>query len=352
MAQRRVRIGLFESVRAAIVGALVGVFLFFASIALLWINEGRHNLATIARRSIATDPARVDSANDRALVSVTERVRASTALSDESFLVPGPFVTLARRAEMFAWIERCDDRSNCHYSQHWTDAPPASAHFREPRGHTNPAMRVRAGRYSVDASIGAFSFRTAETNAPCDERVQLSREMLRPDAPHSPAVTSQHYLYIGDRSIDQPAVGDVRLSYYALRTETLTTLFGQQNGSRIDAYQGEARLYRLLRGDRASAIRQLAHEHFVIGWLLRFAGFLLVWVSMNLWLGPVSAMFDVFPPLARATRSVVAMVTLPLALGLAATVAVISAIAHSLALLVLVLSLLCFVALTQRNRGR
>ena len=110
--------------------------------------------------------------------------------------------------------------------------------------------------------------------------------------------------------------------------------------------------YRLLRGDRASAIRQLAHEHFVIGWLLRFAGFLLVWVSMNLWLGPVSAMFDVFPPLARATRSVVAMVTLPLALGLAATVAVISAIAHSLALLVLVLSLLCFVALTQRNRGR
>ncbi len=352
MAQRRVRIGLFESVRSAIVGALFGVLLFFAAIALLWVNEGRVNLANLARRSTAIDPARVESPNDHALVSVTERVRANSALGDDSFLAPGPFVTLARRAEMFAWIERCDDRSHCHYAQHWTDAPQSSARFREPRGHHNPAMRVRAGRFAVDATIGVFSLRTAQTSAPCDERVQLSREMLRPDAPHSPQVTGQHYLYIGDRSIDQPAVGDVRLSYYALRTETFATAFGQQNGSQIEQYRAEANLYRLLRGDRKSAIQQLAREHFVIGWLLRVAGFVLVWLSMNLWLGPVSAMFDVFPPLARATRSAVALLTLPLALGLAATVAALSAVVHSVALLVIVLAALCIVALTQRNRGR
>lgn len=352
MTQRRVRIGLFDSVRAAIVGALVGALLFFASIALLWINEGRHNLAHLARRSTVANPSHVEPALNGQLVSVTERVTSAAPLGDDSFLVGGPFVTLARRAEMFAWIERCDDRSHCHYAQLWTDAPPASAHFREPRGHHNPAMRVRSGRYFADATVGAYAIRTSETSAPCDERVQLSREMLRPDAPHSPSVTTQHYLYIGDRSIEQPAVGDLRLSYYALRSDALVTVFGQQNDRRIDEHRGEARLYRLLRGDRESAIRQLAHEHVVIGWLLRVLGFALVWVSLNLWLGPVSAMFDVFPPLARATRSIVAMLTLPVAFVIAATVAVVSIVAHSVALLVLVLSLLALLALTQRNRGR
>jgi hypothetical protein len=351
MKQRRARIGWFEGIRAAIAGAIVGALLFLGAIALLWINEGRVNLAGLARRSTVADPARVDASNDRALVSVTERVRGTAPLGDDSFLVAGPFVALARRAEMFAWIERCDDRSRCQYTRQWSDAPPASAQFREPRGHHNPALRVRAGRYAVDATLGVYGFRAAETSAPCDERVALSRESLRPGAPHAPSV-AQNYFYLGDRSLDQPDVGDVRLSYYALRTDTLATLFGQQNGSRIDAYQGESRLYRLLRGDRASAIGQLAREHVIIGWILRLMGFLLVWGSMNLWLAPFSAMFDIFPPLGRATRSAVAWVTLPIAFGVSATVVVISVVAHSVALLVLVLSLLALLALTQRNRGR
>lgn len=351
MTKRRARIGWFEGIRAAIFGAIFGAFLFVASIALLWINEGRVNLANLARRSTATDPSRVDASNDRALVSVTERVRANASLGDDRFLVPGPFVALARRAEMYAWIERCDDRNRCQYSRQWTDAPQTSSHFREPRGHTNPAMRVRAARYATDATIGVYGFRTAETSAPCDERVSLSRDSLRTDAPHAPSV-AHNYFYLGNRTLEDPSVGDMRLSYHAFRDQTLSTLFGQQSGSRIEPYQGEARLYRLLRGDRASAIGQLAREHVIIGWLLRVLGFVFVWVSMNLWLAPFSAMFDVFPPLARATRSAVAWVTLPLSFAVFATVVVVSIIAHSVALLVLVLSLMFLLALTQRNRGR
>lgn len=351
MAKRRARIGWFEGIRAAIAGAIFGAFLFCASIALLWINEGRVNLAGLARRSTVTDPSRIEVSNDRALVSVTERVRANAPLADDRFLVPGPFVALARRAEMFAWVERCDSRDRCQYARQWTDAPQTSSHFREPRGHTNPVMRVRAARYATDATIGVYGFRTAETSAPCDERVALSRDSVRRDAPYAPVV-AHNYVYLGERTFDDPSVGDMRLSYFALREGTLSTLFGQQMGSRIEVYQGETRFFRLLRGDRASAIGQLAREHVIIGWLLRVLGFVFVWVSMNLWLAPFSAMFDVFPPVARATRSAVALVTLPVAFGVSATVVIVSMVAHSVALLVLVLSLLFLLALTQRNRGR
>jgi len=165
---------------------------------------------------VVASPSHVEPALNGQLVSVTERVTSVAPLGDDSFLIGGPFVTLVRRAEMFAWVERCDDRSNCHYAPLWTDAPPASARFREPRGQHNAAMRVLSGRYFAEAAVGVYAIRTSETGAPCNERVQLSREMLRPDAPHSPSVTSRHYLYIGDRSIEQSAVGDLRLSYYAL----------------------------------------------------------------------------------------------------------------------------------------
>lgn len=350
--RRRVRIGWFEGVTQAIVGAIVGVLLFVGAIALLWLNEGRANLANMARRSTAVDPARVDRAHDRSLVSVTDRVVARAPLGDGLILRDGPYVALQRRVEMFAWVERCDQRERCHYATQWTDAPRASGEFRSPAGHHNPPMRVRAAAFASDAAVGAYAVRSHEAAARGDQRLSLSRAMLREDAPFAMTITADQRVYIGDRAVDRPAVGDLRVTFDALASGAVATVFGAQDGAIIEPYVGEARLYRLLRGDRAAAIRALATEHRVIGWLLRLAGFLLVWVSINLWLGPLCAMFDIFPPLGRASRSIVASVTLPIALGISVTVAMVSIVAHSVALLVLVLALLALLALSQRNRGR
>jgi hypothetical protein len=349
---RRVRIGWFEGVTQAIAGAIVGALLFVGAIALLWINEGRVNLASLARRSVVVDPSRVDSANDRALVSVTDRANGRAPLGDGLLLRDGPYVALQRRVEMYAWVERCDQRERCHYATQWTEAPRASREFRAPAGHHNPPMRVRPAAVAVDATVGAYAVRTGEAAARGDQRLSLRRDMLRDDAPFAMTITGDQRVYIGDRTVDQPAVGDLRVTFDALASGALVTVFGAQEGAKVEPYAGEARLYRMLRGDRATAIRTLATEHRVIGWLLRIVGTLLVWVSMNLWLGPLCAMFDIFPPLGRASRSIVASATLPIALALSVTVALVSMIAHSVALLVLALSLLALLALTQRDRGR
>ncbi len=350
MKRGRVRIGWFESARAAVVGAVVGVLLLFASIALLWVNEGRTNLASVARRAAIAAPDRVDAALDGALVSVTAETRADHPLGDPDFLLADRRLSLERAVEMFAWVEACDGRRDrCDYRREWSATPPSSARFREPSGHHNPAMRVRPARFTVDGSVGAYSFHTAIATMPSPERLALSASMVRPEAPHSPTVSGA-YLYIGDRSIERPSIGDLRLSFAAVREGERSTFFARQDGARLEPYNAEARMYRLLRGDRARAIESLATEHVVIGWILRVFGFVLLWLSLNLALAPLHAMFDVFPPLGRASRSLVAMVTLPIAAALSATIVALSIVAHNVWLLAVVLLALVVLAFAARPR--
>jgi hypothetical protein len=66
-------------------------------------------------------------------------------------------------------------------------------------------------------------------------------------------------------------------------------------------------------------------------------GFALVWLALNMALAPISAMFDLIPPLGRATRSLVAAATLPPALAISLATILVSATAHSpLAMAILV----------------
>ncbi len=49
------RTGYFKRIINSFVGALVGILLFFGSFAVLFINEGRENLAEYARESKVFD---------------------------------------------------------------------------------------------------------------------------------------------------------------------------------------------------------------------------------------------------------------------------------------------------------
>jgi hypothetical protein len=110
----------------------------------------------------------------------------------------------------------------------------------------------------------------------------------------------------------------------------------------------------VLRGDRAAAIATLAMEHRVLSWFLRVAGVVLLWLALNLGLGPVSAMFDLIPWLGRASRSLVAAVTMPVALVLGTAVVLLSTAAHHPVRAVLfLLAVACLLAwLRRRNGGR
>jgi hypothetical protein len=122
----------------------------------------------------------------------------------------------------------------------------------------------------------------------------------------------------------------------------LVTAFGRQTGSEIARYHHdeETQLYRVLAGDRSQALGQLNREYRNLLWGFRFLGFLLMWLGLNLLVSPLTFMLRFIPALGNIGRWLLRGVTLALALIFSLTIMIVSAIAHNIwAMLILLLLL-------------
>ncbi|MFO0579434.1 MAG: TMEM43 family protein [Polyangia bacterium] len=150
------------------------------------------------------------------------------------------------------------------------------------------------------------------------------------------------YLFRGSGSYDAPQIGDVRISYTALKPGSTATLFGLLEGSEVKPYiskkDDDTRVYRVLNGSRDEALKSLKAEHKAVGWMLRIVGFLCMWIGLMLFFGPINALLDIVPFLGSAGRVLIGIAMLPVSIVLSSVTILLSIIAHSPILLVLVIA--------------
>ena len=93
---------------------LLGVLLFLASFVVLFWNEGKANLAEIARQAQVIEAEPYDSTAEGSFVSVTGDVSVQGTVGDSLYLKPGPYLAIKRHVQMFAWteVEETDDDGN------------------------------------------------------------------------------------------------------------------------------------------------------------------------------------------------------------------------------------------------
>ena len=240
------------------------------------------------------------------------------------------------------------------YVKEWTPRPPDSSAFKDPgarsKGYVNPPQAVQAQSWSAEkAEVGPYAFNPREASMPSSEPLPLTAEMIRSAEmpPEQGAVVTPaarptlegNTLYAGRGTPARPQVGDVRISYSVLRPGAKVTIFGRLNGTTLEAYVHKTgdRLFRVLSGTRDEAIARLAFEHKAIGWSLRLVGFLLMWIGLCLFFGPINAVLDVLPFLGSAGRTIVGLVMFPVALVLTLVTIVVAKIGHSPVALVLTL---------------
>lgn len=334
------------------VGALIGVLLFLGSFAVLWLNEGRTDWSAVARGSTAVDSASVNQSTAGKFVSVSGALTTAESLGDAPYLQPGPFVALDRIVEMYAWVEESESETRDNvggsstttttysYEKQWTRSPEDSSSFEVPAGHQNPDMPVEGTSVTVaQANIGVYQVNPAEIDLPGGEAVRLNADMV---APSSRRNLADNYIFIGRGTPNSPQIGDIRISYEAVPTGMQVTAFGTQNGSQLAPYmhRGEDRFYRALPGSRDEAISALRSEYVTFGWILRLVGFLMMWIGMSLFFGPISAFLDVLPFLGNASGFMIGAVTFGVALVLTLITVLIAVIAHNIIALALVLLLL------------
>jgi hypothetical protein len=347
------RTGWLGNIMNSFVGVLLGIILFLVAFPVLWFNEGRTNMATIAKASVLVDGARVSEQMEGKQVAVAGTLASDERLGDPPYLAAGAYVQLNRKVEMFAWVEHksTETRKDAGgsstttttytYDKQWTSSPEDSHAFEHSQGHINPSLPLQSTTLVVSsAHIGAYTINPADITLPSARDINLDNENVTTSGNSKLA---GNFIVLGRDSFDTPQLGDIRISYSGVSANTPAIAFGKQQGTALVAYLTvkNDRLYRVfVNTDRAGAIQEMGTEYEVIGWILRLVGFLLMWIGLGLCFGPITAFLDVLPFLGSAGRFVIGLVALPVALALSMITIVISILAHNILALIVVLGLL------------
>ncbi len=334
-------------------GVVAGVAMFIGSFGLLYWNEGRTDLSTVAKTAMEMPSASADVGPEfqGTFVSTSGTVTSEVPLGDGLYLLPGEYLAIDRTAEMYAWIEKKTEKTQTNtggsetttttydYAMGWTADPMATSEMQHPEEHENPGALFASDRLTPSyVRVGAIAV-LGDATLPSTEALTLQKDLVNLGANDS--VTTE-YVFHGTGTLTQPQIGDMRVRYAVLKPGFEGTAFGMMSGKAMDKYTNEEgdSLFRVFEGSRTAAIATLHQEHVVIGWALRMAGFLLMWLGLAGIFGPLSTLLDVLPFLGGASRFVVSLVTLPVAFALSLVTILVSMVLHSLVAVVIAILVL------------
>ena len=321
-------------------GIPFGIILFLASFVILYTNEGRVDLSSIAVKSVVIDPTVPHPEQNGTLVSASGPVQTKSLTGDKLYLKPGAYLLVDRTVEMYAWVEH--EQTETHqalggsqtttttytYTQEWTTDPGTD--FHEPQGHGNPpiplpSVSVRA----PDAMVGIYSVDMNSVDLPTSSPLLIDSSMV--SLPHNTTLQNG-FLFQGKGSITQPDIGDIRISYAAVPNNLSGTVMGILSGQSIQQFLDTHgnRLYRIFAVPTKDAAVQTLHQEYKLSlWIFRGIGFVMMWLGLGLILAPVSILLDVVPLFGEITGAITMLLTFVAAVILSIVTILVSEIVHT-----------------------
>ena len=339
---------ILESIKAV----LVGIVFFLVSFPLLWWNEGRAVQAADSfdegSTNVVSVPSdRVDPANEGKLVHVSGAALVHELLRDPVFAVSAEALRLTRVVEMFEWQEEektettknvggSDTKTTTYlYSKKWSDRLVDSSVFKQRADHTNPTTMPYDGKDMVatDAKIGAFALpeEAIKRLAKFDDIAvdDAAKSKLAPELA-ARAVLSDGKIFLG-KSVNDPAIGDVRISFRMIRPQLLSVI-AQQFGASFRAYPTKAGdgLFRVDAGavDASKMFAEARSENVALTWGLRGLGFCLMVLGLSLFFRPIATVADFIPKIGSFVGFSAVVFSVVLAGGLSAITIAVAWIAH------------------------
>jgi hypothetical protein len=317
----------------ALAGVLFGVLAIVVSVVLLLWNEGRavktaQGLTEGAGIVVSVSANHIDSGNNGRLVHVTGSLTSSGPIADPDFAVRSRGVRLLRTVEMYQWKEETQTESRAklgggeervttyRYVRGWSDKPVDSSRFKEPRGHTNPLMPyqsreilaagTRLGAYAVPDSL-LRGFGEAKPLPANDAQANALQIRI-----NKPVTIHDGMLYAG-RDVQQPAIGDVRVSFSEVPLQTASIVAAQSGTSLVPLTTHSGTTVELITAGAvpAEAMFQAAQEeNAALTWILRGAGVFLMFAGFALTMRPLGVVGDVLPAVGTIIRAGTGLVAL------------------------------------------
>lgn len=198
-------------------GVIVGIILFFGSIAFLWWNEGR--AVTTAKALVegegnvvaVKDISKVDSANAGKLVHMSGEAATTETLTDPTFALSKNAIGLSRKVEYYQWVEHKSEKrekqmggsekviTTYTYSKEWVSSPQDSSAYKE-AGHENRVFMTLPGDCDVRAkevSFGAFKLTSGQiSRIGGEEPVSLEEYTIPVSMANNAEVQGGNMLYL------------------------------------------------------------------------------------------------------------------------------------------------------------
>lgn len=328
---------------------LLGVILFLLSFGMLYWNEGRTDYSKIAKKAVVieADNVQANAGLEGQLVSASGTVLVNgPQIGDDLYLKPGSYFSVERNVDTYAWIEKSEtvtktdstgkqtSETTYSYVMDWVDNPTASKDFHTPEGHTNPATTLAELSVKADsASLEQYSFSPSSVDAPPAARLTLKADILALTA--NASLVNDSYIFVRNSTTGtytSPQLGDIRVSYAVLQVPFEGTIFGQLDGTTINAYVDKHgdELYRVFEGTHNQAIAKMHSEYKGALWAFRLIGFLMMWFGLWALFGPVSAIMSFIPVVGGVGKALIGLITLATAFVLSAIAILVFAILHNI----------------------
>lgn len=323
--ERVSRQGWFSRIRSAVAGILVGIVLVGGAGVLQFWNEGRtlrqqQMLEAGRAEVVGLVPGRSADFDGR-LVHVVDALATEGERLDPDFNQVAEGLGLQRKVEMYQWRERKETREETstggskttrtvyRYERSWNDELIDSRRFAQPEGHENPpsmpfgSAEWRAG----EVRLGALTLAPAVVDEIDGWRpMAVQPERLPANLAASFAVDDGRLTTVRG----EPQVGDLRIAFSRLPEGPLSVVARLAGSELRPDLREQGSLLLVERGEHsAEALFDAAERRNAgVGWALRVAGFVAMWVGFGLVLAPLAVFADVIPAFGRITRWISALV--------------------------------------------
>ncbi|PIZ96110.1 MAG: hypothetical protein COX80_02140 [Candidatus Magasanikbacteria bacterium CG_4_10_14_0_2_um_filter_33_14] len=392
--------GYFSRIGNSIKGIFFGFLIFIISFVVLYTNEGRVDKSDVASTAveISATSLNTDANLENKLVHLNGDLVTDNKISDGIYLQENNYLALTRKVEVYAWVEESSSKTKTNvggsqttdttytYKKDWVSDAPDSSKFQSTTGHENIMKTLDNNTwYASNAKVGVYEVEPAKLTMPGSTGIALTKENTILPVVIAPTTTAKtvpqndlmkslsasdadlnaefgtpakvveetvvpekvknvvlngNYIYVTEKNVSAPTIGDMRVSYSAVTSPISVTLFGRLTGSKItpmtDAKTGVV-LYRAFSGTFEDALGTLHGEYKTLLWILRLVGFLMMWIGLGMVLAPLSVLLDVLPIFGTISRSVVGLITFVVALVLSIVTIIVSMFLHNPLVLILVI---------------
>ena len=267
-------------------GILSGLLLLVVGIGILWYNEGRtvKSQSTIneARKNYTDIKAdKIDEKYEGKLVATKGKIDLSEAstLTDSKFGISVKAAKMQRVVEMYQWQESCEtddnDNKNCSYEKVWDDNLIDSSEF-EKAGYNNPTVMPYEGEIYIadNVKLGAFTLPEDLIRTLSYNKKKNSDELASEYKNSVDGVVAVNN-YLTNVKNDSPEIGNVRISYQYLDSETVSVM-AVQTGDTFEAFTSKKGndVYKIMKGNKTGAqiLEGMSKTNKTWKWILRFIG--------------------------------------------------------------------------------